>query len=98
MNQQAAASRFFAGPYRDFSHALLAHASGQGFLMGAVFGVVAIIAAVFLINVKKTELPSDPTLAAAALTGCNSRASSARPVRHRGQAAAGRAVPAVSTR
>jgi EmrB/QacA subfamily drug resistance transporter len=64
-DQQAAASKFFAGPYRDFSHALLAHASGQGFLMGAAFGVVAIIAAVFLINVSKSELPSDPLAAAA---------------------------------
>jgi EmrB/QacA subfamily drug resistance transporter len=56
--QQKQATEFFAGPYKDFSHGLLAHASGEGFLMGAAFGVVAIIAAVFLINVKKTELPA----------------------------------------
>lgn len=65
-NQQTAANRFFSGPYKDFSHGLLAHASGQGFLMGAVFGVVAIIAAVFLINVKKSDLPAgDPAALAA---------------------------------
>ena len=32
----------------------------QGFFAGAMFGVVAIIAAVVIINVKKTDLPSDP--------------------------------------
>jgi EmrB/QacA subfamily drug resistance transporter len=62
------AAPFFAkgGPYKGFTHDLLAHASGQGFLMGAVFGAVAIIAAVVLINVRKTELPSDPVAAATA--------------------------------
>jgi len=61
---------FFAkgGPYSDFARELLAYASGRAFLMGAAFGVIAIIAAVVLINVKKTDLPSDPaelTVAAA---------------------------------
>jgi EmrB/QacA subfamily drug resistance transporter len=56
--QQQPAHDFFYGPYKGFTHDLLAHASGQGFLMGAVFGGVAIIAAIVLINVKKTELPS----------------------------------------
>ena len=55
--QRTKAASFFSGPYKDFTHGLLAHASGQGFLMGAVFGVVAIIAAVALINVKKADLP-----------------------------------------
>jgi EmrB/QacA subfamily drug resistance transporter len=64
--QQKTASAFFAGPYKDFSHGLLAHASGQGFLMGAVFGAVAIIAAVFLINVKKADLPADGQVVAGA--------------------------------
>ena len=64
--QRTKAASFFSGPYKDFTHGLLAHASGQGFLMGAVFGVVAIIAAVALINVKKTDLPADPMAAAAA--------------------------------
>jgi hypothetical protein len=62
-DQQGAASKFFAGPYASFGHDLLAHASGRGFLMGAVFGAVAIIAAVFLINVKKSEL-ANPAAAA----------------------------------
>ncbi len=62
--QQAAAHKFFYGPYQDFSHGLLAHASGQGFLMGAVFGGVAIIAAVFLINVRKSEVADAPMAAA----------------------------------
>jgi EmrB/QacA subfamily drug resistance transporter len=54
------------GAYHSFTHGLLAHASGQGFLMGAVFGAAAIIAAVVLINVKKSEVPADPMHAAAA--------------------------------
>lgn len=65
-SQRPAANTFFAGPYRSFTHGLVAHASGQGFLTGAVFGVVAIIAAVVLINVKKTDVPSDPAALAAA--------------------------------
>jgi EmrB/QacA subfamily drug resistance transporter len=51
--------QFFDGPYRDFSHSLLAHASGRGFFAGALFGVVALISAIVLINVKKEDLP-DP--------------------------------------
>ncbi len=47
------------GPFNEFVRSLLAHASGEGFLMGAGFGVVAIISAVVLINVKKTDLPTD---------------------------------------
>jgi len=59
------AGNFFNGPYKSFGHDLLAHASGQGFLMGAVFGGVAIVAAVFLINVSKDELPTDVAVAGA---------------------------------
>ncbi len=55
---QHAARSFFNGPYTDFSHHLQAHASGQGFFAGAMFGVAAIIAAVVIINVKKTDLPT----------------------------------------
>jgi EmrB/QacA subfamily drug resistance transporter len=51
--------QFFDGPYRDFSHSLLAHASGSGFFAGALFGVVALVSAIVLINVKKEDLP-DP--------------------------------------
>jgi hypothetical protein len=67
VKQHPDAAGFFAdnGPYHSFTHGLLAHASGQGFLMGAVFGGVAILAAVLLINVKKTEVPSEPGAAAA---------------------------------
>ena len=50
---------FFDGPYRDFTHSLLAHASGMGFFAGAMFGVAALISAVVLINVRKEDLP-DP--------------------------------------
>jgi EmrB/QacA subfamily drug resistance transporter len=60
------AQAFFDGPYRDFVHHLLAHASGQGFFAGAVFGLVAIIAAAVIINVKKTDLPAQPPLEAVA--------------------------------
>jgi hypothetical protein len=56
------AAQFLAkhGPYQSFTHDLLAHASGRGFLMGAVFGAVAVVAAAVLINVKKSELPAQP--------------------------------------
>jgi hypothetical protein len=65
VSQRADALAFFNGPYRDFSHHLVAHASGQGFLMGAVFGVVAIVAAVVLIKVKKEEVPAEDASEAA---------------------------------
>ncbi|HKC28113.1 MAG TPA: MFS transporter, partial [Jatrophihabitans sp.] len=61
-----AAVNFFSGPYKDFSHHLLAHASGQGFLTGAILALVAVIIAAVMINVKKTEVPSDPMEVAAA--------------------------------
>ena len=57
--QHDAAQQFFAGPYKDFAHHLQAHASGQGFFAGAMFGVAAIIAAVVIINVKKSDLPTE---------------------------------------
>jgi EmrB/QacA subfamily drug resistance transporter len=56
---------FFANDYSDFARSLQAFASGKGFLMGAAFGVVAFIAAIVLINVKKADLPADPAEAAA---------------------------------
>jgi Major Facilitator Superfamily len=58
-NQQTPARDFFNGQYKGFTHGLVAHASGQGFLMGAVFAGVAFIAAIVLINVKKSELPAE---------------------------------------
>jgi hypothetical protein len=59
-DQQGAATQFFAGPYHEFGRQLQAHASGAGFLGAAMFGVVGIIAAVFIIKIKKTDLPADP--------------------------------------
>ena len=47
------------GPFSTFTRELLAHASGRGFLLGAFLGVVSVIAAIVLINVKKTDLPSE---------------------------------------
>jgi EmrB/QacA subfamily drug resistance transporter len=57
---QSQAHEFFYGPYKDYVHSLLAHASGQGFFAGAMFGVVAIIAAAVIINVKTTDIPAAP--------------------------------------
>ncbi len=59
---------FFAagGPFNTFVRELLAYASGKGFLLGAALGVIAIISAVVLINVKKTDLPEDMEAAAIA--------------------------------
>ncbi|MDT4939603.1 MAG: hypothetical protein QOG80_3274, partial [Pseudonocardiales bacterium] len=37
--ERGAAQSFFDGPYKDFSHHLLAHASGMGFFTGAMFGM-----------------------------------------------------------
>jgi hypothetical protein len=66
-NQQGSAAHFFSTTYSDFSRELLAHASGKGFLMGAAFGVVALISAIVLINVKKTDIASaDGAMTAAA--------------------------------
>ena len=56
----AKASAFFNGPYKNFSQALVAHGSSMAFFTGAMFGIVAILAAVVLINVKKTDLPANP--------------------------------------
>ncbi|MGH8960673.1 MAG: MFS transporter [Jatrophihabitantaceae bacterium] len=68
-NQQGPAGAFFAknGPYLDFGRHLQAHASGVGFLGAAMFGVVGIVAAVFIIRIKKTEVPSEPPLEAVAV-------------------------------
>jgi EmrB/QacA subfamily drug resistance transporter len=65
--QRAAASDFFGGAYSDFARELLAYASGKGFLMGAGFAVVALVSAIVLINVKKTDLPAGPGAEAVAV-------------------------------
>ncbi len=59
VSQRGAVAQFFDGPYRDFTRHVLAHASGQGFLAGAGFGLAAVIAAVVLVNIKKDEVPAD---------------------------------------
>ena len=53
------------GPFNTFVRELLAYASGKGFLLGAGLGVIAIISAVVLINVKKSDVPADHDPAAA---------------------------------
>jgi EmrB/QacA subfamily drug resistance transporter len=58
-SSQGQARAFFDGPYRDFTHSLLAHSSGMGFFAGAMFGVAALISALVLINVKKEDLPAE---------------------------------------
>ncbi len=54
------------GPYHDFAVHVQAHGSGAGFLMGAAFAVVAVIAAAILIQVKKSDLPDEAPLEAVA--------------------------------
>ena len=49
---------FFAGPYRDFTHHLLAQGSGQAFFGAAMFAVAAILVAVFLIKMTKDDAPT----------------------------------------
>jgi Major Facilitator Superfamily len=63
-NERGPAASFFAGPYRDFSHLLLAQGSGEAFFAGAMFAVVAILVAVFVIKIKKDEQPADVPVAA----------------------------------
>lgn len=46
------------GDYHHFAVQVQAHGSGSGFFAGAIFAVVAFIAATTLIAVKKTDLPS----------------------------------------
>jgi len=57
-SEQGPAAGFFAGPYRGFGHHLLAQGSGQAFLGAAMFAVVAIVVAVFLIRIAKEEVPA----------------------------------------
>gem|GEM_PF-121105 len=57
--ERGPAAGFFSGPYRDFGHNLQAHASGQGFFAGAMFAVVAIIVAAFMIKIKKDDVSAE---------------------------------------
>ncbi len=56
---QSAARAFFKGPYHHVSAEIQAHASGQGFLAAAFFGIAAIIIGLVLINVKKDDVPAE---------------------------------------
>ncbi|HYU66242.1 MAG TPA: MFS transporter [Jatrophihabitantaceae bacterium] len=47
-------------------HAVQAHGASQGFLVSAIFGVVAVVAAVVLINVRKSDTAQVAELALAA--------------------------------
>jgi EmrB/QacA subfamily drug resistance transporter len=49
------------------SHAIQAHSSGQGFIAAAVFGVAGLLVALFMINVRKTDVPDSPMEAMAAV-------------------------------
>jgi EmrB/QacA subfamily drug resistance transporter len=42
------------------SHAIQAHSSSMGFLAAAAFGVAAILVSIFMINVRKDEVPESP--------------------------------------
>ncbi|MEP7019368.1 MAG: MFS transporter, partial [Pseudonocardiales bacterium] len=64
-SERGPASGFFNGPYKDFAHDLQAHASGQGFFAGAMFAVAAILIAVFVIKIKREEVPTEPPAEAA---------------------------------
>ena len=42
-------------------HSVLSHGSSQGFLTAAIFGIVAVLAGLLLINVKRGDLPTGAT-------------------------------------
>jgi EmrB/QacA subfamily drug resistance transporter len=64
-NDKSTLAAFFHGPYLEFSRHVQAHASGQGFFGAAMFGVVAIAVALFVINARKSDVPTQPPLEAA---------------------------------
>jgi EmrB/QacA subfamily drug resistance transporter len=49
------------GTYHRFAQEIQAHGSAHGFLTGSFFAIVAVIASVTLIAVKKTDLPAGDT-------------------------------------
>ena len=51
------------GYYHRFAQEIQAHGSAHGFLTGSFFAIVAVISAVALIAVKKTDLPAGETAA-----------------------------------
>ena len=46
-------------------HVVQAHASSMGFLTAAIFGVVAVVVAAWMINVKRSDIPHEPAAAVA---------------------------------
>ena len=50
----------------DAFHAVQAHGSSHGFIVAAVFGIVAVVAAIALINVTKSDMSNETELALAA--------------------------------
>ena len=60
-DQQSTVANWFQGPYHDASAHIQAHASAMGFLAAACFGIASILVAALLINVKKSDVPSDPS-------------------------------------
>jgi predicted MFS family arabinose efflux permease len=62
----AAAAAYADHPALHAVHVVQAHGSSHGFLVAAALGIVAVIAAIGLINVKKTDVPQASELALAA--------------------------------
>jgi EmrB/QacA subfamily drug resistance transporter len=52
------------GPYHEYAIHVQAHGSAYGFLTGAAFALVAVVAAAALIAVKKSDLPTEAPLEA----------------------------------
>ena len=65
-DQQAKTTNFFAGPFKDFTHDLLAHASASGSSPPRCSAGSRSSPRSSLINVKKSDLPTDPMATAAA--------------------------------
>jgi len=61
-DERGPAASFFAGPYRDFAHLLLAQGSGRAFFAGAMFAMVAMLVAVFVIKINKDDVPAQAAL------------------------------------
>ena len=57
-NGDPKALRFLSSDYHRFAQEVQAHGSAHGFLTGSFFAIVAVISAVALIAVKKTDLPA----------------------------------------
>jgi hypothetical protein len=56
-----------SGAYHRFAQEIQAHGSAHGFLTGSIFAIVAVIAAITLIAVKKSDLPAGETAEAVAV-------------------------------